>query len=172
MPKLFFCGLIGLILSVNAVALDSDRTQVLNAHANSATINQQTGISLYQDQVVAIQGTTSLYADSVVIKQDAHHQLVEVIAYGNPAIYKTIPEAGKTELTATALEIHYYPAKHYVQLIHNAIVIQDGNRYAAPLINYDVLKQTVQSPTSSAGHTTIVLQPDTFSKKTTKPHDN
>ncbi len=169
MRKFFLYGFAILMLQIKAVALDSDRMQVMNAHANNATINQQTGISLYQDHVVATQGTTSLFADTVIIKQDSHHQLTEVIAYGKPAMYKTIPEVGKAELTATALEIHYYPLEHRVQLLHDAVVIQEGNRYAAPLIYYDLLKQTVQSPASTQGHTTILLMPHTFSKKTTQP---
>ena len=134
----------------------------MDARASSAEINQQTGISIYTDHVVAIQGSTSLLADKVIIKQDANHQLIEVIAYGQPAIYKTTPELGKAELTATALEIHYFPAKHLVQLINDAIVIQEGNRYTAPLINYDMANQTVNSPAMHNGHTTITLQPATF----------
>jgi lipopolysaccharide transport protein LptA len=150
-----------------AYALNSDREQVLHASSSSAEINQQTGIAVYLDHVVAIQGTTTLLADKVITKQDKQHQLIEVIAYGNPAVYKTIPEVGKAELTATALEIHFFPQQHYVQLIQDAIVIQDGNRYAAPLINYNTETQTVNSPTSNQGHTTIVLMPNTFNKK---PH--
>lgn len=153
--------LLGYCLSA-AQALSSDRTQVLHARSDTAEINQQTGVSTYLQHVFAVQGTTSLTADKVVTRQDAHHQLIEVIAYGQPAVYKTIPEQGKAELTATALEIHYFPDRHYVELIHQAVVVQNGNRYEAPRINYDIDQQVVVSPVSSAGHTSIVLQPATF----------
>lgn len=138
---------------------------MMNARADTAEINQQSGISIYTGQVVAIQGSTSLQADKVIIKQDAQHQLLEVIAYGQPAIYKTTPEAGKAELTATALEIHYFPPRHLVQLIEEALVVQDGNRYSAPLINYDIAAQTIHSPSMQNGHTKITLLPATFNQK-------
>lgn len=146
-------------------ALSSDQEQVLNANSDSAEINQQTGINVYIGHVHAVQGTTKLQADKVVTKSDTKHQLIEVIAYGNPAVYKTIPEEGKAELTATALEIHFFPPQHYVQLMHNAVVVQDGNRFAAPLINYDTESKTVTSPANSTGRTSILLQPSTFKKK-------
>lgn len=147
-----------------AHALSSDQQKTLNANSDSAEINQQTGINVYIGHVYAVQGTTSLQADKVITKSDTQHKLVELIAYGNPAVYKTIPEEGKAELTATALEIHFFPQQHYVQLMQNAIVVQDGNRYAAPLINYDTESKTVTSPASSSGRTSILLQPSTFKK--------
>lgn len=159
-----YCYLLVCCVSVGQ-ALSSDQKQVLNARSDSAEINQQSGVSIYLNNVYAVQGTTSLQADKVVTKEDSQHKLVEVIAYGNPAIYKTIPEAGKAELTATAQAIHYFPTQHYVQLIGDAIVIQDGNRYAAPQINYDTELQTVTSPARKEGRTTILLQPATFTKK-------
>lgn len=150
------------LLPLGGEALDSDQHQVLQAVSDTAKLDQQTGIGVYTGHVYARQGSTSLRADQVVTKQNAQHQVVEVIAYGQPAVYKTIPQAGKAELTATATEIHYYPEQQYAQLLGNAVLIQDDNRYEAPIIDYDMAHRSIASPNNSQGHTTIVLQPSAF----------
>jgi lipopolysaccharide export system protein LptA len=156
----------GLIsLSALSWSLPTDRQQVLHASSDMAALDRVTGISTYTGNVYVQQGTTQLIADQVIIKQNAQHQVIEAVAYGKPATYKTIPQVGKDEVTATAAEIHYYPPQHYLELIKDAVVIQGNNRYAAPLIHYDTEQQTVVSPANQDGRVHITLVPSTLNKK-------
>lgn len=164
MQRIMILFLLGAI-SQWAYALPSDQSAPLKATSDQAEINQPALTATYIGNVDVTQGTTHLTADRLVIHLNAAHQVIEAIAYGNPAVYQTIPQQGKSLLTAQAATIDYFPPQHLVKLDGNAVVTQDGNRYTAPHIDYDTTAQIVISPPSAQGRTTIILPPHNAAKK-------
>lgn len=149
--------LIGFMFATNAVALPTDRQQKLILKSAAASLNIETGISVYRGNVTVDQGTTHLLADTLTLHTNKQNELTAATAIGKPAHYRTIPRLGKPEFHADADMIEYYPDKNLIILIGNAIAKQENNTYRGPRIEYNTALQTVVSPESPHGQTTIVI---------------
>ncbi len=118
--------------------------------------------------VIITQGTTIVTADKVIIYSDKQNQIKQAIATGNLATYTTVTDPAKPKLHALAQTIQYSPLSGDIILIGQAHVQQGDNSVTAPRLNYNMTSQTVVSPATENGRTTIVIQPQQISKiKTT-----
>jgi len=147
-----------LMITAKAYALSQDRHSTLLLTSATANLNFETGISIYEGKVKLNQGTTQLLADKLVVHTDKQSQLQQAIATGKPAQYRTLPQLNKPEFHADANTIEYYPKKNLIILIGNARAYQNNNVYKGPRIEYHTESQTVISPESDAGRTTIIIQ--------------
>lgn len=148
------------IFPLTSFALKSDQQKPVYVEADSAVLNYKTGICQYQGNVKLTQGTTTVAANLLITYSDKHKKLQQAIATGLPASYSTLPDNSKIPFTASGNTIKYYPPKGYIEFIENAKAIQGKDTFAGPQINYDIKRQTVSSPSSHQGHTSIVIQPD------------
>ena|SRR3990167_6053071 len=152
-------GILLLLLPVFAVALPTDREQPLTATSHQAELHQTTLVGIFNGNVHAIQGSTSLDSDKLTIQLNPSHQVKSAIADGSPAVYTTTVKPHETPLVAKAKRIEYYPLQHLVVLMGDGLVTRNKDTYASPLIYYDTLSQAVRSPKEPGGRTTIVIQP-------------
>lgn len=146
-----------LCLSTASWSLSSDHTQPLHAQAKTADFDQIKHISTYTGTVTATQGSTHLTADKLVVTMDGSNHIKSAIADGEPATYQSTPSVNESDIYARAEKIEYYPDQNKLILIGNAIVTRDKDSFASPRIEYDILRQTVISPTSAEGPTHILL---------------
>lgn len=142
-----------------AFSLDSDKNLPLQIVADEVTINHKIGLTTYQGHVKVTQGSTQLIADQLTTQTNKEEKLTEIIAKGKQAIYKTTPEENKPELIAKADTIKYYPLESKVILVGNAQANQEHNFFKAPQIEYNIKQQTIVTPHTKQGVTTITLQP-------------
>jgi lipopolysaccharide export system protein LptA len=82
--------LLGLLLSAQSYALPEDREKPINLEADSASFDQNTGVSIYQGNVVVTQGTMYLAADkATVYLQGGEFQKMEAV--GKPTQFRYQP---------------------------------------------------------------------------------
>ena len=152
-----------LLIIKQSFALESDKNEVMQVTADSARLNQQTHQGTYIGQVIFIQGTTHLNAAKALTKINQDNKLILAIAEGEkdkPAHYWTETGPNKPPFHAYANTIKYYPLRHKVVLIGNALIKQGLNSLSAAKITYDTEKQHLISESTPTKRTTIVLYPE------------
>ncbi len=117
-------------------ALEGDGDQPITIDSNSATYDDKQGTSVYQGNVVAIQGSMRMDADKLVVYIVAG-AIDKLVATGNPVKFKQLPEVGKEEIKGRSLVAEYYPEKTLLVLIKQAEVWQGANKSSSELILYD-----------------------------------
>ncbi|MCD6046825.1 MAG: lptA [Gammaproteobacteria bacterium] len=140
-------------------ALPTDRDQPLNATSNQASFDQNNLIAVYQGNVHATQGTTSLSSNTLTLKLNNARQLQSAIAEGSPAIYTTTLKPKEVPLVAKAQHLEYLPQQHQIILRGDGFVTHGDDSYRSSLIYYDTDSQTVLSPKLPGNRVRIVIQP-------------
>ena len=153
--------LILLLLTSNysVYALSTDKEQVMRLMADSADLNQKQHQGTYVGHVELIQGSTNLLAAKAITQVDDKNQIIVAIAHGDnkkQAHYWTITDPKKPPFHAYADLIHYYPARHFIELIGHARVEQGKDSFSAAKISYDTLKQQVLSQGDGKERITII----------------
>ncbi len=129
-------GTILLLANMEVMALDSDSNQPVYIDSNTASFNDETGISIYTGDVVTVQGSLHINSDKLVVhlKKGAIEKMVFT---GKPAKFRQLPGKGKDEIHGEALTGEYYPNKNQLFLREKAVVSQGNNRSSSRLIIYD-----------------------------------
>ncbi|MCX7089372.1 MAG: lipopolysaccharide transport periplasmic protein LptA [Methylococcales bacterium] len=129
---------LGYLLSVNqwVMALEGDSEQPITIDSNSATYDSKQGTSVYEGNVVAIQGSMRMDADKLVVFI-VNGAIDKLVSTGNPVNFKQLPAVGKDEIKGRSLTAEYYPAKKLLVLIKQAVVWQGQNLSSSELILYD-----------------------------------
>jgi lipopolysaccharide export system protein LptA len=133
-----------LFVSQWVMALEGDSEQPITIDSNSATYDDKQGTSIYEGNVVAIQGSMRVEADKLVVFIVAG-AIDKLVATGNPATFKQLPAVGKEEIKGRALIGEYYPAKKLLVLIKQAVVWQGKNLSASELILYDSRNSVIKA---------------------------
>ena len=161
--KFFLSGILLLgSLSTPLFALPEDRHKIAQLNANTADLNQQTHTGEYVGEVEFDQGTTHLRALRAITRGDKDNKLEFAAAFGDkttPAHYWEQIALDKPVLHAYAQEIRYYPAKHLVELLGNARIVQGEDSFSAPDIRYDTEKQHVIAKSNATTRTQIIFHP-------------
>jgi lipopolysaccharide export system protein LptA len=148
-----------LIFPIIGHALPSDKTEKLHVNATSSQGDLKQNIITHTGNVIAIQGTTKLTGDVIVVYLSPKNELIKGIATGKPATYRTIPEENKPEFYAEGNEIHYLVEEQRILLIGNAKVRQGDNTYEGPRLEYQIETEVVTSPKSPQGRASMVITP-------------
>lgn len=157
------CCILLIMINSASFALPEDSKAVLEMHAGSADINQQTHQGTYLNQVELDQGTTHIRALKAITESNEKNQLTKAIIIGdqkNPAHYWAMIANNKPELHAYAETIEYYPEQHLIKLIGQARIEQGKNSFSAPIICYDTLKQHITSEQKENERTVIIFYPE------------
>ena len=143
LPLLF--GLSGLLATLPAWALPSDRDQPIRVQADSAELDDAQGVAVYRGGVVITQGTLKITGDTVTITQDQNGDIEVFTSVGKPAYYEQQPAVDKALVKAYGLTIQYFADKERIVLIDQAKVIQEGNTFEGEKIVYDTQRQIVNA---------------------------
>lgn len=165
-------GLLSLVvplLPVSAWGLSTDGDQPMVIEADSAELDDRSGISVYKGNVKVVQGTMVLTGETLTvhIKDDS---VDKVIVEGSPATYKQRPDGKQQDINARSGHMEYYTDPQKVILEKDAQVEQDGDVLRSERIVYDVATNQV---TANGGNdpeqrVRITLQPKN-KKNQTKP---
>jgi len=132
-----------------AMALSSDREQPIELEADSAHIDERTGVSVYTGNVKLTQGSTRLLADRLTVER--HEDGHRMIAEGQPATFSQQPDDKPDPVEGRAQTIDYHAGRKRVILTGAAEVWQGGNRFASERIVYDTDTDTVRGGQASPG---------------------
>jgi len=148
------------LLPCSVFALSSDKYLPYRIKADTVIYNRNLHKTIYQGHVDAVQGTTHLTGDKVIVyNSKRNNKITLIVATGKNAHYTTLPD-NKSRLFAEAEIIKYYPLKDQVFFITHAKITQDQNLFTGPHIWYDMSKQVVVSTNPNGqGRTTVVIEP-------------
>jgi lipopolysaccharide export system protein LptA len=141
-----------------AIAIvDSDQPVYITA--DNANFDNIKGIAEYEGNVVVNQGSRHLEANKLTIQRDADNQIKVMTAIGDPANFKSQPDADKPVGYGSAKIIKYYPQQNKVDLLENAKLMQNGDTLSGPKLSYNFVTEVLQGKSSKQQRTTVILQP-------------
>lgn len=150
---LLFGLLAGWTYSVSA--LDTDSKQPMYIEADSATYDENKGLTVYVGNVRYTQGSIESISDKMIVYQkDGKTDRVE--SFGNPARIKQTPEAGKPDWHGIGKRAEYFPETGVLVLHDKAMAWQGdqpdtSDRVASDRIEYDSQKSVMKAGTSGRG---------------------
>lgn len=148
---------VSLLLSPLLNALPGDAQQPIRIKADSAERNEKTGQTIYDGNVIIVQGSLQITADKVVIEGGAS-SIKSIRATGNPAHLQQQPRQDQSKIHARGDTIFYHLERKLVELIGEASLIQQGSTVSGERIDYFIADQVVKahSDTGSSNKTTRV----------------
>lgn len=142
-----------------AMALPSDRAEVLIFEANSVTANEADELTTLTGDVLLQQGTLEITA-AVARLYGPVAALERLVVEGNPASLQQQIEAEPGLLTATAERIEYHLDTRTIELTGNAEVDQGNRHLSGEHITYDLVSGRVVGE-GGDGRVRIRIDPET-----------
>jgi len=137
-----------------ALALASDREQPIEIEADSAEADDAKKITIYKGDVIIDQGTLRITGDHVTIHYNERGDFTKLIALGNPARFRQLPDGEADEeknyQRARASRMEYFKESDTIVLLGNAVYGQGGDRVAADRIDYDSRNSRMKARTMTA----------------------
>lgn len=143
-----------------AYALSSDNEQPIIIEADSVDIDENTGVSVYQGDVVFAQGTIRITADKVNVHQ-VERRTKKIFAWGNPATFRQLTEEQK-EVKGRAKRFEYFADKDEFIMVGDAVLTQQTDSFSSDRISYDRKNGLVKAGASAKGQqrVRIILDPE------------
>ncbi len=164
--------LAALALSGAVQALPTDKSQPIHISADSASRNDQTGITLYTGQVEVSQGSMLINGESVELHQNASGVSV-IIANGAPAHYQQRPKADQEITHAYGNTLNYNTLTQELTITGQAKVSQGSDTFSGDRIIYDMKKSTVHAfsdKRSKGSRVQMVIQPKPDNREPQEPN--
>ncbi len=154
--------LLALLLTLTpllAQALPEDRNKPIQLEADRGQLDQRTGTSIYEGNVVIIQGSLHLKADNATIyTKDGQFQRIE--ATGKPATWRYKVTADKEELQGSGPYVDYDVTKNLMTMRGaNSKVTQGADIFSGDHIEYDTSTDLVKARGENGSRIQIVIQP-------------
>ena len=151
------------LLPVMAAGQSGDRSQPIQIEADQASLDENTGVSIYTGNVRLSQGTLKLGGDrmTVSLEDDA---VDKVVLTGSPASYSQRPEGEDTDQQAEAGRIEYQAGSQRMILQGNARIWRDeSEEFSSNRIVINLRDNTVNAGSDTPdGRVRIILQPKTW----------
>lgn len=126
------------------VALPEDRNQPIQLEASRGQIDQKTGVSVYEGNVVISQGSMRLNADvaTIYIKEGGFQRME---ATGRPVNLRYRPAADKPEILGASQRVEYDVAGAKVIMSGNARLTQGQDVFTGDRVEYDLKSDVVRA---------------------------
>lgn len=129
------------LFSGSVVALSTDQEQPIEIEANSASLDNQKGLTLYFGDVVIKQGSLTLKAEKVTLTYDDKRQIDVIIAETEtadaPPVYFEQQLDNKERVKAEARLMEYHAKKDMLHLKKAAKVWKNKDTITGEHIMYD-----------------------------------
>jgi lipopolysaccharide export system protein LptA len=153
-------ALLLLCLPALAHALASDRDQPITIEADTATLKEKEGVSVYRGNVHLNQGTLKLHGDTLTVYTKDEH-IDKAVLIGAPATFVQRPDGQEVDQHAEAQRMEYQATGGLLILTGSARVWQtDGKEIRSEKIVYDMTRNTANAGDSAGSDRVhITLQP-------------
>jgi lipopolysaccharide export system protein LptA len=176
--KLVICVCCTGLLAGPALAEKADRTKPINLESDRMQVNDATKTSVFEGNVLMTQGTLSIRADKVTVRQDKDgHQYGSAV--GNPAVFRQKRDGAEGYVQGEAQRIEYDGKADRVELFNRARLLREpADEVRGNYISYDSRTEyfTVTGGTSAgdtpAGRVHAVIQPRTGAEDGKAPSAN
>lgn len=128
----------------NAAGLANDREQPIHIQANSAERSEKNGTTIYEGDVVIMQGSLKLIADKVIIYSD-DDRVSHIIASGTPAHFEQQPSEDEPVIHAKGKTIMYHLDLERIRLEESASLVRAGSRVMGEQIDYYIADEVVKA---------------------------
>ena len=147
--KIIFAALIIIqcIYMQTALSRPDDRDKPIHITADTAELNDKTGISIYRGDVEMIQGTTILRGDVITI-HSPDKKVNKVISIGNLATYQETTTDGHI-VYAESEEMVYNRLESKIELFRRAKVTEEDNIFKSEHIVYFIEQELIDAGTSN-----------------------
>ncbi len=170
MNKCKILSIIGFFLffSSPAGAVSSDQEQPIQIEANSASLDNQKGLTMYFGNVVITQGTLKLKAEKVTLTYDDKRQIDVVIAEtekaDSPPVYFEQVLDNKELIRAEARLMEYHAKKDILHLKKSAKVWKNKDTITGDHIMYDaklgkITAKAAQPGETGSGRVKVTIEP-------------
>ncbi len=159
-------------LSGTALALQSDSEQPFNLEADGVEINDATGVSIYQGNVIITQGTIRITADQVTVTQSPG-QGDHIVAEGKPVRFQQRVEGKKQLVKGHSKKAIYDTDSEILTMIGDAVMTQGKDSFKSDRIIYDRVKGQVRAGSKAKGkqRVRVTIQPKKKRKPKTRRKD-
>lgn len=150
------------LFSLTGHALPQDREEPIRISADSASIDEKSGMTVYRGDVKITQGSLLIEADRVELKR-GKQGVSQVTAHGKPAHFRQRPASDKPFTDAWGETIIYKVDKEHLTLKSNAKVISGKDSFTGNRILYDLQSSVVDAFSDSTAEkparVEMVIQP-------------
>ncbi|MBM3115979.1 lipopolysaccharide transport periplasmic protein LptA [Jeongeupia naejangsanensis] len=149
-----------LLAAPMAHAENADREKPMNIEADHANFDQKNNVGVYTGNVIVVQGTMTLKADKVTVRQDADGNQFSQ-GDGKPVKFRQRMDTGEW-VDANSLHYDYDGKTGILKLINKAWVRRDtGDEVIGDVIVYDMATSTYQAQTDGkpGSRVNITLMP-------------
>ncbi len=151
--------LLVLILPTPLLALGTDSEQPIAVEADSLEVREQDGISIYEGNVLLVQGSLELRSDRMVIHFNDAGELGLMEMTGSPARFRQLDD-DQLEMTGQALKISYTASRSLLELRDEALFIHDGDTIESNLIRINTNDNSIQAGSSDSDQRVkMLIQP-------------
>ena len=161
---LVWLALAAAALPVRAERADSE--QPVRIESDRMTLDDSKKVAVFEGRVVLRQGTRTLLADKITVRQD-EHGFQHGVAEGRPATYREKREGVDEWIDSEAERIEYDTRAERVELYNSARLTRDKDEVRGNYIVYDIRSEffRVQGAADKAGappgdsRVRVVIQP-------------
>jgi lipopolysaccharide export system protein LptA len=148
-----------------ALALSSDRDQPMTLEADSVTIDESSGVSLYEGNVIITQGSLKLWADRLWIHR-RNGKTDKMISEGKPTRFRQLTDE-QEEIKGRALRAEFYVDRDELLLFDEAVLEQASDLIRSDRIVYNRTTSQVKAGASAQGkdRVQIIIEPAPSTEK-------
>ncbi|MEM8844109.1 MAG: lipopolysaccharide transport periplasmic protein LptA [Pseudomonadota bacterium] len=140
-----------------AFARSDDSEKPIQISADTAELNDRTGVSIYRGDVEMVQGTTILTGDTITV-YTVDNEVTKMVSVGNLATYEEETDDGDI-VYAEAEEMIYFRTDKKVEMFRKAKITQLDNIIRSEYILYLTEEGFIDTGTKE-DRVKIVIQPE------------
>ncbi len=171
LTRFLFC--LAIAAHGHALALSTDRDQPFLVEAESATVNEKSGTTVYRGNVTVNQGSMNISSDEIEIitSEGVVTRIIARSDAGSLARLEQQPD-GEAPVLANAQTISYFIAEERIHLKGNATVIQAGDEFSGETVYYDVASGIVNLNSGGKSDDRIKIKYNTRSNSVQNPESS
>jgi lipopolysaccharide export system protein LptA len=147
-----------LLLPALALGLSTDKDQPIHLEADSVDIDEASGVSTYQGNVIVTQGSLKLWAAKMWIHRK-NGITEKIVTQGEPTHFRQLMDDSDQETKGSAKRAELYVQKDEIHLIDDAVLEQKQDKFRSDRIIFLRSKSLVKAGASAQGkqrvHVTI-----------------
>lgn len=158
-----------LFMVLNSHIIIAASKDPINIEADNAKIIEKEGKSIYTGNVILIQGTIRLTADSVTVTS-VDGKLNQITAKGKPVRYEEKGQTSDGDISGQAELLEYFTTENRILLLDNAKLTQGRTQFSGNRIEYNTDTDIVTAEVSKTGseRVQVIIEPE---KLLGKPDD-
>jgi lipopolysaccharide export system protein LptA len=151
------CMLVSLCAVLGQALPAAERDLPIRIQSDTATLDDQRGISVYRGNVVLTQGELVIRSDTLTVYTPGR-ALTRMEAEGDLANLRTVTEDGR-EVRAESRHMDYLAGERQVVLTGSARIWQADDEFRGERIVYDLDRETLDAEAGETGRVEVIITP-------------